>query len=56
MRTPVRLSCDDNDILLKKAISRISNVSKNSLKNFFIVLGRTKMRSGQAVKSSQQRG
>ena len=34
MRTPVRLSCDDNDILLKKAIPRISNVSKNSLKKF----------------------
>ena len=51
MRTPVRLSCDDNDILLKKIISRISNVSKTSFKKNLFVLGRTKMRSGQAVKS-----
>ena len=36
MRTPVRLSCDDNDILLKKAISRISNVSKNSFKKIYL--------------------
>ena len=49
MRTPVRLSCDDNDILLKKTISRISNVSKTSFKKNLFVLGRTKMRSGQAV-------
>ena len=49
MPTPVRLSCDDNDILLKKAISGISNVSKKFFKKNFFFLGRTKMRSGQAV-------
>ena len=47
MRFPVRLSCDDNDILLKKTISRISNVWKTSFKKNLFVLGRTKMRSRQ---------
>ena len=49
MRTPVRLSGHDNDILLKKTISRISNVSKTSFKKNLFVLGRIKMRSGQGV-------
>ena len=55
MRTPVRLFRDDNDFIKEGNFQNIKRFEK-FFKNFFIVLGRTKMRSGQAVKSSQQHG
>ena len=49
MRTPGRLSCDDNDFIKEGNFQNIKRFEK-FFKKFFIVLGRTKMRSGQAIK------